>query len=84
MNEIEENLDYILRSKREGRRIVFCCILFNDQLHKECERLYYLSNEMPASYILGEIELWKMDIQENMIFGQNQIDGYTRIQSEID
>ena len=57
--------------------------LHNDKKYKECERLYYLSDEMPASYVLGEVEMWKLDIEENMIFADNEIEAYIRIKKDL-
>jgi len=84
MYELENDIEYILDSVKNGKKIALCCILFNDNKNKNCERLYHLSHTMPASYVLGEIELWKMDIQENMVLDQNEINKYTRTGGEID
>ena len=84
MTELVEDIEYILKNVQKGRKIALCCILFNDDGHRACERLYHLSHEMPLSNILGEIEMWKMDIRENTFLGGNEINSYTRRLGEID
>lgn len=83
-DELEEDINYILKSVKEGRKMALCCILFNDNRSRICERIYHLSHTMPVSYLLGEIELWKMDIRKNTVFGGKEIASYTRKQGEID
>ena len=82
MNDIEENLEYILKKVKEGRKMAYCVVLLPDKKYNECERLYGLSHEMPASHILGEIEMWKLDVVENMVSSENEINGYMHLQKD--
>ena len=84
MNDIEKDIEYILKSVKVGRKVILYRILFNDNESRTCERIYHLSHTMPVPYLLGEIEMWKMGIKENTVFGGNEIDSYTRRQGEID
>lgn len=83
-DELEEDIKYILNSIKGGSKIVLCCILFHDDRNRTCERIYHLSHTMPVPYLLGEIEMWKMDIRKNTVLGTKEIDSYTRRQGEID
>ena len=83
MSTIGFDILHILKSIREGRKIALCCILFEDNNNKICERVYHVSHKISASKLLGEIELWRIDTQENMIFGDNEIYSYTKLGGDI-
>jgi len=82
MENIEKNIDYVKQSIRREGKVALCCILFGTN-DREKERIYYLSHSIPASHLLGEIEMWKMDIQDNLMFDKDEIECYMKMHSDI-
>ena len=82
LENVIEDINYVKNCVKKGKKLALCCIVFDDKT-KRIERLYNLTHNMPANILLGEIELWKMDIRDNMVFGKNEIDSYFRIQGDV-
>ena len=83
MKEIKRDIDYIKKAYENGKTVMYCCVIV-DKKKKNVQRLYLLSGNMPLNIVLGEIEMWKLDIMDNTEFGKNEIDSYIRLQGELD
>ena len=70
-----QDCEYIKKAHSHGMKIALCCIIL-DKSDKATDRLYYVSDKIEGARLLGEIELWKMDIIENLVIGDDEIDHY--------
>jgi len=83
MKEIKEDIDYIKKAYENGKTVMYCGVII-DKKKKNIERLYLLSDGMPLNIVLGEIEMWKLDMLENIEIGKNEVDSHIRLQGELD
>ena len=71
----DRDCEYIKKAHGRGKKIALCCIIL-DKNHKTTDRMYYVSDKIEGARLLGEIELWKRDIIENLAIGEDDIDHY--------
>ena len=67
--------EYIKKAHNQGKKIALCCIIL-DKNDKTIERMYYVSDKIEGARLLGEIELWKKDLIDNLVIGDDEVDHY--------
>lgn len=75
VDNFEKDLKHINDCSKEGKKIVLSCVVFDDD-DNAIDRLYYISDYVEGARVLGEIELFKRDIVENLVLGDDEIDSY--------
>ena len=79
MENMEKYLDFVKKHIHKKGKVVLGCFLYNNN-GDEVEKMFYVSHEMPASTVLGDIELWKLDIYNNLIYEDDRITGYIKLE----
>ena len=82
MTDIMNDIEYFKEEIKNGKQGAMCCMLFDKEGHAY-ETMYYLSHDMDAVHLLGEIELWKLDIMSQASIGRNMVDSYIRIRDVL-
>lgn len=75
IRDFHKDLDYVIDAYSRGKKVLLFCVIADEDT-RSCERLYYVSDRIGGTQALGEIELFKKDILDNLMLGEGDIDYY--------
>lgn len=78
ISNLRNDLEYVINAHFEGKKIILFCAVI-DESDGSCDRLYYVSDKIDGARVLGEIELFRKDILDNLVSGDFDIDLYEEI-----